>query len=149
MGPRDPTATSPADPGVLDELRLLPELYGQIPSAPVSGTDDGSGVARDGLGAGLIDSPHYDALSERAADKSRVLLAHFGSLPEYADAMLAPADVLEWYFEDCHGLPVPMDLDGYAKDLGMNDSRALCRLLLHDLLYEMLVEDEQAEGAGS
>jgi hypothetical protein len=94
--------------------------------------------------ASLVECGSYLFFSEHAADKERVLGAQFGAPPEYADAMLTPSEVLTWFFEDCQGMTVPMDLEGYAHELGLKDAGALCRLLLHELLYEMSRETDDA-----
>lgn len=129
---RDPEPSTAHEALVLDELRLEPDLYGRI--VTMAGEPGGS---RDPVMASLVESGHYEYFSERATDKERVLSTHFGAPPEYADAMLTPFEVLTWYFEDCQGAIVPMDLEGYATELGLRDVNALCRLFLHELLYEM------------
>lgn len=108
---------------------------------------DGAGTSRDPQGISLVECGHYVFFSEHAADKERVLSAQFGAPPEYADALLTPSEVLTWYFEDCQGMTVPMDLEGYAHELGLTDAAALCRLLLHELLYEMSRETDDAMDA--
>lgn len=105
---------------------------------------NGVGTSRDTLTASLVECGSYVFFSERAAEKERILSAQFGAPPEYADAMLTPAEVLTWFFEDCQGMTVPMDLEGYARDLGLQDAGALCRVLLHELLYEMSRETDGA-----
>lgn len=142
-GDRSAPASPPRAARVLDELRLEPELYVQIAAMPRVGTDGGH---EDSMLAALAESGHYDYFAERANDKQRTLDEQFGAAPAYADVMLTPSEVLEWYFEDCHGKSVPMDLDHYATELGMTGSAALCRLLLHELIYAMSREEDRAIG---
>jgi hypothetical protein len=134
---------------VLDELRLEPLLYRQVLGATSSLDWKSIPTAehRDPLILGLIESGHYEQLAARAADKHRLLNAEYGDLPEYADTMLAPSEVLEWYFEDSCGAAIPMDLEGYGKELGLSSSGELCRLLLHELLYELARDVGQVNGA--
>ena len=134
---------------VLDELRLEPLLYRQIVGASSSRASESfPGAQRpDPIVVGLRESGHYEQLAIRSADKRRLLSAEYGDLPEYADAMLTPGEVLEWYFEDTCGTSVPMDLEGYAKEMGISSSGDLCRLLLHELLYELARDVGQVNGA--
>ena len=134
---------------VLDELRLEPPLYRQILCASSSGTVASfpSEQSPASLVVGLKESGHYEQLAARSADKHALLSAEYGDLPEYADAMLTPGEVLEWYFEDTCGAAVPMDLEAYAKEMGIPSSGELCRLLLHELLYEMARDPGQVNGA--
>jgi hypothetical protein len=134
---------------LLDELRLEPPLYRQLDAAVPSGGEDPFHTphSRRLLVARLKKSAHYEQFAARAAEKARLLNAEYGGLPEYADAMLAPSDVLGWYFEDTCGTTIPMDLDGYAREVGLPTSGALCRMLLRELLFEMALDVEQVNGA--
>ena len=134
---------------VLNELKLEPLLYRQILRASSSGTFESlpSEQSADALVVGLKESGHYEQLATRSADKHALLGAEYGDLPEYADAMLTPGEVLEWYFEDILGTSVPMDLEAYAAEMGVSNSGELCRLLLHELLYDMARDVGQANGA--
>jgi hypothetical protein len=138
----------PAD-RVLDELRLEPLLYRRILAASSSSASDSFSTAQspDSLVVGLRESGHYEQLAARSAHKRRLLNAEYGDLPGYADALLTPGEVLEWYFEDCCGISVPMDLEDYAKEMGISSSGELCRLLLHELLYDMTRDGGQIDGA--
>ena len=132
---------------VLDELRLEPDLYRRIRGVS-GGTDrDGldAGHSQERLVSGLIESGHYDYFTARALDKRRVLSAQYGDQPEYADAMLRPSEVLEWYFDSC-GTTVPMDLEGYATEMGLASAGELCRLLLRELLYTLVRDVKQING---
>ena len=132
---------------VLDELRLDPLLYRQVLGASPSRERKSLHATESPNPFSLIESDYYEELAARAADKHRVLNAEYGDVPEYADAMLTPSEVLDWYFEDSCGTTVPMDLEGYAAELGLSSSGELCRLLLHELLYEMARDVGQVNGA--
>ena len=134
---------------VLDELRLEPLLYRQILAASSLRASDTFPRAQnlDPLVVGLKESGHYEQLASRSTDKRQLLNAEYGNLPEYADALLTPGEVLAWYFEDCCGTSVPVDLEDYAKEMGISSSGELCRLLLHELLYEMARDVGQVNGA--
>lgn len=132
--------------GILDELRLEPDLYRRIVTVIEARARTGRGESRHPLLASLIECGHYDRLAERAHAKERVLSGQFGGPPEYADAMLTPSEVLEWYFADCLSTIVPMDLEAYAREIGLDDAAALNRLLLHELLFEMSRVEERAMG---
>lgn len=134
---------------LLDELRLEPLLYRQLDAAAPSGGEDPFHTphSRRLLVARLKKSAHYEQLATRAREKARLLNAEYDGLPEYADAMLTPSDVLGWYFEGTCGTTIPMDLHGYAKELGLPTSGALCRMLLRELLFEMALDTGQVSGA--
>jgi hypothetical protein len=137
----------PAD-RVLDELRLEPLLYRRILGASAPASDSFPAVqSPDPLVVGLRESGHYEQLAARSAHKRQLLNAEYGDFPEYADALLTPGEVLEWYFEDCCGISVPADLEDYAKEMGISSSGGLCRLLLHELLYGMARDGGQINGA--
>ena len=131
---------------ILDELRLEPDLYRRIVTVTETHERTGAGESRHPLLASLIECGHYDRLAERAQAKARALAEQFGGPPEYADAMLTPSEVLEWYFAGCLATIVPMDLEAYAREIGLDDAAALNRLLLHELLFEMSRVEERAMG---
>ena len=147
VAPREAAAESVGR--ILDELRLEPSLYRQILLASSSESFESlpSGQNLDSLVVGLKKSGHYEQLAARSADKNALLSAEYGDLPEYADAMLTPGEVLEWYFVDACGTSVPMDLAAYGTEVGISSSGELCRLLLHELLYEMARDVGLANGA--
>ncbi len=139
---------SPAN-RVIDELRLNSGHYAQALSTightlqgPVPATESSNRLL-----AYLRETDCYDQLAKRAANKHSVLSRDYGRLPDFADAMLQPADVLEWYFEDVCARSVPLDLDAHAERLGMKNASELCRLLLHELLYVREQSVEQVNGA--
>ena len=144
-----PTAPAESVVRILNELRLEPSLYRQILWASSSESFEllPSEQSADFLVVGLKKSGHYEQLAARSADKHALLSAEYGDLPEYADAMLTPGEVLEWYFVDACGTSVPMDLEAYGAEVGISSSGELCRLLLHELLYEMARDVGQANGA--
>jgi len=147
-GNPSPVPARDSSAGILDELRLEPLLYRQTASS-LSGGEGGSGNRTNEpakLIAALKQAGHFEALAARAADKIRLLKAEYDGLPEYADAMLTPSDVLEWYFGDVGEAALPMDLEDYAKELGLSTSGELCRLLLRELLYELAGDFEQTNG---
>ena len=123
------------DDDVLDELRLQPELFDQVIKGFAAPDQQLESLAGPDWLAQLRRLGLAEKLKRRAQAKQRWLLDHFGALPEYADVLLTPRFVFDWYFERCNGVNVPSDVERYASSLGYQGVEALSRTLLHEYLF--------------
>lgn len=93
--------------------------------------------------AELKASDRYQALKQRAEAKR---LASPGENP----TVVSPAidgiielQLLDWYFEQCLDLPVPEDVDAYARSIGLASRIELCRLLHCEREYLSMTDDKE------
>lgn len=70
----------------------------------------------------------YPALSVRARRKSAVLTGSSTPQPP------AP-QLLQWYFENHRNQPVPLDVDAYARRLGLEDDKGFLNLISREYQY--------------
>jgi len=133
---------------VLNEVKLEPLLYHRVVGASnaVASEAVAWGDSPGPLIDALLKSGFYEQLATRAEEKHNLLTSRYGFLPDFADAMMTPSEVVDWYFEDVCAMTVPMNLDEYARELGISTPGELCRLLLHELLYVLACEERDHQG---
>ena len=135
----------------LDEVRLLPQLSHQI----FDRADSGCAHRRCLLVDNWLDKLQVlgvaEELQRRARDKRQSLHNQFGGLPTYADVMLTPAVVFDWYFEQCNGVHVPPDVECYARAQGYTgvESYVVVRVLVRKRNRRCALALQQARNNGN
>ncbi|WP_437616078.1 TfuA-like protein [Sorangium sp. So ce834] len=74
----------------------------------------------------------YAELAARALEKQEVLAAAGVEAPALEDLGLTRQALLDWYFGEVAGRPVPPHLDGYAASLGLDDQDELLLVLARE-----------------
>jgi hypothetical protein len=82
-------------------------------------------------------SGEFAALARRARDKARLLADRQGEADPH-DPRPGDLALVLWHFEARLGEPVPQDLDGYARALGLEGRRDLYRVLAREHVYSGL-----------
>lgn len=80
-------------------------------------------------------SGDYARLAERARRKHAALAAMGRADPQAADLGLMPPQLVLWHFAERLGRPVPDNVDGYARALGLADRAEFYRLLTREYLF--------------
>ncbi len=117
----------------LDETRLARLLDDEVRVEWIQtlAAADASGYLLDQLRA----SGDYARLAQRAQSKQRRLAETGMEDPSPADAGLDADALMAWYFEERAGRPVPLDLRGYSRELGLENRLALERLAAREYCY--------------
>jgi len=87
-------------------------------------------------------SGDYARLNRRARDKAEALAGSPSNGPGPGSAGPGRLNLALWYFEKRLGEPVPDDLDGYARSIGLDSRRDLYRLIEREHLYCRMQEGD-------
>jgi hypothetical protein len=80
----------------------------------------------------------YTTVSQRARDKQQVLADHGLDEPTLTDVGLSAQELVNWYFSERLGCPVPQNFDAFLRQIGIASIAALQREALRELLYQRL-----------
>jgi hypothetical protein len=97
---------------------------------------------RDDLNRHIVDELRrtdlHAQLALRANEKEKLLRKHLRESPKLEDAGLNQSELFTWYFEQRIGCPVPMDLDVFLSDNGLESVSALEHEALREYFYHKL-----------
>ncbi len=91
--------------------------------------------------AELKASDRYQALKQRADAKRQMVSGAIQDAVSPARDRINDLKLLDWYFKQCLDLPVPEDVDAYARSIGLASRAELCRLLHCEREYLSMTDD--------
>lgn len=94
----------------------------------------------DRLGQHLLDqlrlSGQYESVAERALAKQRHLKMIGQADPSPVDFPLSPPKLRAWYFGKRRNVPIPDDIDRYARSIGYQDRQSFDQALRRDFYFK-------------
>lgn len=81
----------------------------------------------------------YVELRDRAGNKQRALSEAGLAERSLAELGISAANLMQWYFTERLGLPVPDDLETYAQEIGFAHVHALMRAVLREYCYTVIL----------
>ena len=87
-------------------------------------------------------SDRYQALKQRAQAKRQMVPGGSQAAGSPVTDGISDLKLLDWYFEQCLDLPVPEDVDAYARSIGLASRSELCRLLHCEREYLSMTGDK-------